>query len=178
MPRLKALDKNEVPEAVREIFAEIEAGFGGVVPNLFKTYAHYPPLLRANWEKVKATMEMGELPAKLKQTIALLVSQDNTTDYCIQAHSQILLNMGISESELQNIRAGKLKQVGFSEGEIMLIELMRQVNRNPNQISDSDFQAVKTAGISDAQLVEAYGVMETFVGFNKFLDSLQVEIEK
>jgi uncharacterized peroxidase-related enzyme len=176
MPRLKALDKNEVPEAVREIFAEIEAGFGGI-PNLFKTYAHYPPLLRANWEKMKATMETGELPAKLKQTIALLVSQDNTTEYCIQAHSQILLNMGISESELQNIREGKLEQVGFSDKEIMLIELMRQVNRNPNQIPDSDFQAVKTAGISDAELVEAYGVMELFVGFNKFLDSLQVELE-
>lgn len=176
MPRLKTLDKNEVPETVRETFAEIEAGFGSV-PNLFKTYAHYPPLLQANWEKMKATMETGNLPAKLKQTIALLVSQDNTTEYCIQAHSQILLNMGVSETELQMIRDSTLKQVGFSDKEIALIELMRKVNRDANNIPDSDFNAVKESGISDSELVEAYGVMETFIGFNKFLDSLQVEIE-
>jgi hypothetical protein len=29
-----------------------------MVPNLFKTYAHHPPLLRANWSKVKAVMEL------------------------------------------------------------------------------------------------------------------------
>jgi hypothetical protein len=29
---------------------------------------------------MKAMMETDELPAKLKQTIALLVSQDNTTE--------------------------------------------------------------------------------------------------
>jgi len=176
MPRLKTLNKNEVPETVQEIFAEIESGFGSV-PNLFKTYAHYPPLLRANWEKMKATIETGKLPAKLKQTIALLVSQDNTTEYCIQAHSQILLNMGVSDTELQMIREGKLKDVGFSDKEIALIELMRKVNRDPNHIPDSDFNAIKEAGISDSELVEAYGVMETFVGFNKFLDSLQVDLE-
>ena len=54
---------------------------------------------------------------------------------------------------------------------------MRQVNRNAHQISNTDFETVKKLGISEAQLVEAYGVMEIFLSFNKFLDSLQVEID-
>jgi alkylhydroperoxidase family enzyme len=85
--------------------------------------------------------------------------------------------LGVSETELQTIREGKLKQIGFSDKEIALIELMRKVNRDPNHIPDSDFKAVKEAGVSDSELVEAYGVMETFVGFNKFLDSLEVDLE-
>lgn len=176
MPRLKPLNSNEVSPDVQDVFAEIEQGFGAV-PNLFKTYAHYPPLLQANWEKMKATMETGQLPAKLKQTIALLVSQDNSTDYCIKAHSQILLDMGLAETELEQIRSGNLEKVGFSDKEIKLVELMRQVNHDPNHISDAEFEAVKQAGVSDPELLEAYGVMETFVGFNKFLDSLEVELE-
>lgn len=176
MPRLNPLNNNEVSPEVRNIFTEIERVFG-TVPNLFKTYAHYPPLLRANWEKMKATMEMGQLPTKLKQTIALLISQDNSTQYCIKAHSQILLDMGLSEAEVRDIRHGNLEQVGFSDREIKLVQLMRQVNHNPNQIASNAFEAIKQAGVSDAELVEAYGVMETFVGFNKFLDSLQVELE-
>ena len=49
---------------------------------------------------------MGEstLSPQLKQTIAVLVSQDNNTEYCVCAHSRALLNMGISQEQLQNIR--------------------------------------------------------------------------
>lgn len=176
MPHLETLEKPDISPEVQAIFAEIEQGFGGV-PNLFKTYAHYPPLLRANWEKFKATMETGELSAKLKQTIALLVSQDNSTEYCIQAHSKIMMDMGVSDTELQEIRQGNLAKVGFDDSQIKLVELMRKVNRDANTVPDSDFKQVREAGISNSQLVEAYGVMETFIGFNKFLDSLDVELE-
>jgi hypothetical protein len=40
----------------------------GKVPALFKTYAHHPPLLRANWNKLKATMMEGALERQLKET--------------------------------------------------------------------------------------------------------------
>jgi len=53
MPRISVVEKNEVSGDVKEIFTEIEGAFG-MVPNLFKTYSHFPPLLRANWDKVKA----------------------------------------------------------------------------------------------------------------------------
>jgi hypothetical protein len=43
------------PQNVAAIFQEIEGAFGRV-PNLFKTYAHHPPLLQANWNKVKAQL--------------------------------------------------------------------------------------------------------------------------
>ncbi|GAB4301692.1 MAG: hypothetical protein Kow0091_00090 [Geminocystis sp.] len=176
MSYLKPLAKTEVSDQAQEILTEIENQFG-MIPNLFKTYAYYPPLLKANWQKFRATMEGGTLSPKLKQTIAVLISLDNSTEYCVCAHSRALLNMGISEEELKNIRRGNLSYVGFTRPEITLINLMRQVNKNANNVSEYLFQEIKNQGISDTQLVEAYGVMETFLSFNKFLDSLQVEID-
>ncbi|MFP4296930.1 MAG: carboxymuconolactone decarboxylase family protein [Spirulinaceae cyanobacterium] len=176
MTRLQTLEPQNLDPEVQTIFSEIEQNFGGI-PNLFKTYAHYPPLLRANWYKMKATMEQGQLSPRLKQTIALLVSQDNSTEYCIQAHSQILMNMGMSNIELTEIRNGNLEKVGFDQKQIKLVDLMRQVNQDHNNVPTSAFDQVKAAGVTDAELVEAYGVMETFVGFNKFLDSLEVELD-
>ena len=41
MPHLTALKPEQVSSDTQAIFAEIEQGFGGI-PNLFKTYAHYP----------------------------------------------------------------------------------------------------------------------------------------
>lgn len=42
---------------------------------------------------------------------------------------------------------------------------------------DEEFAAVRRSGATDAEIIEALGVMELFTSFNKFLDSLQVEID-
>ena len=86
MPRI------DLPEAyadphVEPIFKEIEGAFGKV-PNLFRTYAQFPPLLEANWNKVKAVMMGGSLSRQLKEAIAVLVSRDNGCDYCVAAHKR------------------------------------------------------------------------------------------
>lgn len=50
-------------------------------------------------------------------------------------------------------------------------------NSHPLTVADKTFQEVRQAGASDADIVEALGVMELFTAFNKFLDSLQVELD-
>jgi hypothetical protein len=45
------------------------------------------------------------------------------------------------------------------------------------RIGEERFQALRTLGVTDAEIVEALGVMEPFVGFNRFLDSLLVEFD-
>ncbi len=58
-----------------------------------------------------------------------------------------------------------------------LIAFARKANREPLRITDDEFAALYRAGASDAEIIEALGVMEIFTAFNKFLDSLQVEID-
>ena len=45
------------------------------------------------------------------------------------------------------------------------------------RVPDAIAKAINNENISDAELVEALGVMETFIAFNRFLDSLDVEID-
>ncbi len=137
MPRVSVVGKSDVPKDVQEIFAEIEGAFG-MVPNLFKTYSHFPPLLRANWDKVKALMMQGNLSRKSKEAIAFLVSKDNSCSYCVAAHTAALKTIGVT---------------------------------------DEEFALLREAGTNESEIVEALGVMELFTSFNKFLDSLKVEID-
>ncbi len=174
MPHIPALSDEQMSFEAKEILDEIERGMGRR-PNLFRTYAHHPSLLRANWQKLKATMMEGALPRKLKETIALLVSQDNGCEYCIRAHSMALQSLGVDDDTLKAIRDGKLQEADFSDREAKLVTLMRKVNRAPHDVAALEFEGLRAAGYSDAEIVEAYGVMETFVGFNKFLDSIGVE---
>lgn len=173
MARIELISGDQASPEAKQILDEIEQAMGRV-PNLFKTYAHHPPLLRANWQKLKATMMEGSLSRKLKETIALLVSQDNGCEYCIKAHTMGLKSLKVGDSELAAIREGRLEAAGFDKKERALVALMRKANATPHDVSDEDFREARGAGASDADLVEAYGVMETFAAFNRFLDSVEV----
>lgn len=175
MPRIVPLDPNQVSGETADIFREIASAFG-MVPNLFRTAAHHPPLLRANWNKVKAVMMEGGLSRKVKETIAVLVSRDNGCDYCVAAHSAALRSIGLSREAIAGIMED-LDKGDFTAKEKALIGLARQANLAPRRIAEGPFQALRELEVSDAEIVEALGVMELFVGFNKFLDSLQVEMD-
>lgn len=147
-----------------------------MVPNLFRTYVHHPPLLKANWNKVKAVMMEGTLSQKLKQTIAVLVSRDNGCAYCVAAHTGALKAIGVSNEEISLIEQN-IEQADFSDKEKALIGFARKANSAPLRIADAEFDSLHSEGATDAEIVEALGVMELFTAFNKFLDSLQVDID-
>jgi len=52
-----------------------------------------------------------------------------------------------------------------------------KANSLPLRISDEEFAALRLTGATDAEIIEALGVMELFTAFNKFLDALQVEVD-
>jgi uncharacterized peroxidase-related enzyme len=160
---------------VATIFQEIEGAFGRV-PNLFSTSANHPPLLQANWNKVKAVMMEGSLRRKAKETIAVLVSRDNSCSYCVAAHTGALRATGVTEEEIAAIEED-LDKSDFSAKEKALINFARKANREPLRIPDEVFEALRRTGTTAAEIMEALGVMELFTSFNKFLDSLEVDID-
>ncbi len=93
MARITPLNTESPAKTVETIFQQIEGTFGRV-PNLFKTYAHHPP---------KAVMMEGSLSRKVKETIAVLVSKDNSCSYCVAAHTGALRAIGVTDEELKSI---------------------------------------------------------------------------
>jgi uncharacterized peroxidase-related enzyme len=175
MSRISVVGKSDVSKDVQEIFTEIEGAFG-MVPNLFKAYSHFPPLLRANWDKVKALMMQGDLSRKTKEAIAVLVSKDNSCSYCVAAHTAALKSIGVTEAEIEVIE-NDIEKSDFTEKERALITFVRKANKDPNKITDEEFTLLRKAGANESEIVEALGVMELFTAFNKFLDSLNVEVD-
>jgi uncharacterized peroxidase-related enzyme len=173
MPKIDTIETDAANAEVKAVYDEIEAAFG-MVPNLFKTAAHYPPLLKANWEKMKAVMVEGTIPRKAKEVIAVLVSSDNDCDYCVAAHTAMLKMLGVTEEEIGFILNDKLEEARVEGRDAALVRLARAANSNPHAIPGTIFNDLKLAGATNAEIVEALGVMETFTAFNKFVDALEV----
>lgn len=78
--RLTRIPTDEAAPAVRPL---LEALFErrGNVPNMFRTVAHRPELLRTMLAHFRVVMEAGSVPAKLKELLAVRVSQLNACHY-------------------------------------------------------------------------------------------------
>jgi alkylhydroperoxidase family enzyme len=94
----------------------------------------------------------------------------------VAAHRGALRSIGVSPEEIRTIEAD-LDQAGFERKERALIRLALHANRAANDPADEVFAELCAAGTTDAEIVEALGVMEVFASFNRFLDILQVEID-
>lgn len=175
MARIQIIEKQRTNDAVRPIYEEIEKAFGRV-PNIFKTYAHFPPLLRTNWEKLKAVMMGGSLRRELKEAIALVVSEANSCQYCIVAHGLALRQLGFTKESIDAL-VKNVSAEGFEPKEQKILELARKSTRDANSVTDQDIEELRRLGWSESEIVEAQGVMELFTGLNKFLDSLAVDID-
>lgn len=162
-------------ETQKTIYAEITAAFG-MVPNIFRVYAHSDAVLQANWNKVKQVMMAGSLSRKVKETIAVVVSNDNGCNYCVTHHSMALKSLGVADQELTLIST-QPRDAAFDESEKALIALARQANRDPHQVTAALVQGALSAGATPAQVIEALAVMETFVAFNRTIDTLHVQLE-
>lgn len=155
-----------------DVFAEIEQAFG-FVPNLFRAYAAYPPLLSANWAKVRAILLQGALRREVKETIALLISKDNACNYCIDAHTATLRMLGFSPQTVA-IMESSLADADFSVREQALIDFARRASREPKRMA-GDLGHLRTLHIPPAEIVETLGVMELFAAFTRFAEVLGIE---
>lgn len=163
---------NAQPVDTQAVLAEIERAFG-FVPNLFRAYTAYPPLLAANWAKVRATLLEGTLRREVKEAIALLISRDEACAYCIGAHTASLRMLGFSEQAVADMES-TLASDAFTDKERALIDFARHAHAEPAHMTVA-LEQLRTQGIPMAEMVEALGVMELFAAFTRFADALGIE---
>jgi alkylhydroperoxidase family enzyme len=80
MPRISRLDRSAVPPEVGEIYDRFMKQRGNI-PNMFRTVAHRPEILRSMIDHFGVISANGALPAKLKELLFVRVSQINRCEY-------------------------------------------------------------------------------------------------
>ena len=78
--RISRLEKSQVdPEtaAIYDHYLQVR----GNVPNMFRTVAHRPEILRTMIAHFRAIMETGTVPARLKELVIVRTSQLNRREY-------------------------------------------------------------------------------------------------
>jgi len=136
--------------ATAEVYAQLKKAIGSV-PNTFAAIgAHGPAALKAVLA-ADGVLATGSLSKQDQETIKLVVSEVAGCDYCVAAHFMLGKLTGLNAEALSQIRAGA--PTGDLKRDA-LVHFVRTLVRTSGTISGAEFQAIKAAGYTDAQLVD------------------------
>jgi uncharacterized peroxidase-related enzyme len=119
------------------------------VPNLFRLLALSPAALAAV-TGLNAALSTT-LDPRTRERIALAVSQVNGCRYCLSAYSYIAehFHKFTPEEIAHNRRGGSADPKADA-----MVRFAQHVTETRGKVSDADLAAIRTAGVTDAQIVE------------------------
>jgi uncharacterized peroxidase-related enzyme len=122
----------------------------GIVPNLFRLVANSPAALDG-YLGMSGALGKGDLPAATRERIALAVAEINGCSYCLSAHTYLGKNVAkLDDAEIAANRQGGSKDPKADAA----VRFAANVARERGHVSEEDVKTVKSAGYSDAQVIE------------------------
>ncbi len=159
----------------KALYDEMERVRGpGRVSNLFKAYAAFPELARANFDRLMVLLTKGSLSVKFKEAVMTALAEANKCDYCVSFHATALRNAGASDEEVKGAIAFDPDRIGLSEKERALFNFALKANGDPHSMLPEDIDAVRKAGATDSDLVETLETVNTGNNFNLINGALNV----
>jgi uncharacterized peroxidase-related enzyme len=160
------------PEASRPSLEAVNNLLGSV-PNLFRIVANSPQTLEG-YLGLNGALGKGSLDAQTRERIALAVAEVNGCSYCLAAHQYLGSNLArLSAAEIEANRRG----ASGDEKAAIAVSFAVKIVNNRGKVSDSDFEAVRAAGYSDAEIVEIVGHVALNTLTNYINEVLGTEID-
>ena len=160
------------PEASRGPLEAVDKLLGSV-PNMFRIIANSPQTLEG-YLGLNGALGNGSLNAQTRERIALAVAEVNGCNYCLAAHSYLGTNLArLSDAEIEANRRG----TSGDEKAAIAVGFAAKIAHQRGKVSDSDLQAVRAAGYSDAEIVEIVGHVAVNTLTNYINEALGTEID-
>ena len=171
MPRIQPVDRKTAPAKTQQLLDSVEKK-GGMVPNLFATFAQLPALTQA-YLGSSQTLASGVIRAQLREQIALAVSQTNECDYCLAAHSAIGSSVGLSDDEVRDARTATSPD---RRTEVAL-QFARRIVERKGFVSDDDLQEMRSARYTEEEIVEVVGNVALIIFTNYFNHVAETDVD-
>jgi uncharacterized peroxidase-related enzyme len=149
MTRITIPTADQTPAASQPLLAAVNKQLG-VVPNMMKLIGNSPAALEG-YLSLNGALGKGTLGAKTGERIALAVAELNNCSYCLSAHSYLASNLAkLDDLEIIANRKGASNDPKADAA----VKFASKIVVSRGQVTSSDIDAVKTAGFSNAEIIE------------------------
>lgn len=153
---------NEQAGHSRPILEAVESKLGRV-PNLFRSIAHSPAALQA-YLGFNETLAGGQFTPAEREQIAIAVAGQNQCDYCASAHTAVARGAGVDAEEARRNLDGEASQPKMQA----ILQFAQTVVDKRGWADEGDVSALRSAGVSDTELVEIIALIAINVFTNYF----------
>jgi uncharacterized peroxidase-related enzyme len=171
MSRIQPVDHESSTGKTRELLDGIAAKFGGV-PNLMRTFAQSPAALQFFLSGSQA-LAGGVIPAKIREQIDLVVSQENGCDYCLAAHTQLARGLRLTDDQIVEARRGRSEDPKTSA----ILAFASALVECRGRLTEDHFAAARSEGLSDPELAEIIAAVALKIFTNYFAIATEVEVD-
>lgn len=171
MSRLTPLPVESATGKSQDLFAAVK-GKLGMVPNMMRTMAHSPEVLEG-YLGLSGALGRGTLSAKVREQIALVVSEANGCDYCLAAHAALGRMVGLTAEQIGDSRRGEAIDPKVDA----ILRFARKIVDHRGQVNDADLAEVREAGYSDAAIAEvvAHVALSVFTNYFNIVAATEVD---
>ncbi len=149
MSRITIPAADQTPAASRPLLDAVNKQLG-VVPNLMKILGHSPAAL-GGYLSLNGALAKGTIGAKTGERIALAIAEFNRCGYCLAAHTYLGRNVAkLDDAEIAANRNGASSDPKADAA----VRFAVSVAQERGHVSDIAVQAVKSAGYSEAEVME------------------------
>jgi alkylhydroperoxidase family enzyme len=174
MARVPYLNRDDLPEADREIFDRLVEERGGPVGNIFRTLAHTPNLLQRFVSLGGHLRNRTALDPKLRELAILTVGRLANAEYEFVHHWNIALRAGVPREQLEHLADFETAPV-FDVHERAVIRYAVEATRNVT-VSDATFDALR-AFLDHRRILELVQNVAFYNMVVRILVPLGVELE-
>jgi uncharacterized peroxidase-related enzyme len=117
--------------------------------------AYSPPAQEAMNDLYHPVVGSGRLSRRLKESLLVAASEARECRYCAGGHSLFLVNeFGYDQEAVRQMRSGG-QHDGWTSAETALVRVVRAAASDPRSVTQPDIDALRAAGWSDDEIVEA-----------------------
>lgn len=171
-PRVRLLAKEEAGAEAAATYDMLLAK-RGVVPNMFRAWAHAPAIM-AKVAPLAATMlSDGALRGCYKELIATRISILADCEYARVAHAQLALKKGATSQQVAGL--GLLLPDAYSESEHLGLVCADRLFRSAEAVDDEFYKSLQ-AHFTEPQIVELVGTVTMMLFLTRFINTLRIPI--
>jgi len=171
MSRVPAIDPKTATGAAKPLLDAVQAQLG-ITPNFIRVLANSPKALEGFLGLYGATAGFA-VDKATQERIALAIAEGNSCQYCVSAHTAIGRHAGLSNEEMLLNRKGQSADAKAGAA----VVLAKALNDNVGEITGAEFDAARTAGLSDGEIVEIISVVALNIFTNIIGKATRVEID-
>jgi uncharacterized peroxidase-related enzyme len=171
MSRIATIDPKTAPAPAKVLLDAVQAQLG-VTPNFIRILAHSPKALEGFLGLYGAAGGFA-IDKATQERIALAVAEGNGCQYCVSAHTAIGRHAGLSNDEMALNRRGSSGEARAAA----IVAFAKALNDNLGEITTAEFDAARSAGLTDGEIVEVISVVALNVFTNILGKATRVDID-